>query len=78
VIKGLLGRRHIGKTLEHLPIVTPRTNSYPRKPKYGNRMGGIKPAHFFEPAMNGTDELWKNKFVETLKKKAKERKLLDE
>jgi hypothetical protein len=51
---------------------------YPRKPKYGNRMGGIKPAHFFEPAMNGTDELWKNKFVETLKKKAKERKLLDE
>lgn len=52
--------------------------AYARKPKYANRNGGIKPAHFFEPTLSGTQELWMEKFTETMEKKAKERKLLDE
>lgn len=50
----------------------------PRKSKSSGWKGGIKPAHFFEPALSGTEELWKKKFTETMEKKAKERKLLDE
>ena len=50
----------------------------PRKTRTSGWRGGIKPAHFFEPAISGADELWKKKFTETLNKKAKERKLLNE
>lgn len=50
----------------------------PRKAISSGWKGGIKPAHFFEPAMSGADELWKKTFVDSMKRKAKERKLLDE
>ena len=52
--------------------------TYARKPKYANRKGGIKPAHFFEPALSGVDDTMKKRFEESLVKKAKERKLADE
>ena len=50
----------------------------PRKSISSGWRGGIKPSHFFEQAMSGTDEMWKRTFYDAMDKKAKERKLLDE
>lgn len=51
---------------------------YKRKKISAGWKGGIKPTHFFERAMEGEEMTWKKKFVDLLRQKAKERKLLDE
>lgn len=52
--------------------------AYARKPKSANRNGGIKPAHFFEPAIEGIDQIMMKRFEEVFVKKVKERQLADE
>ena len=49
-----------------------------RKSKSSGWKGGIRPAHFFEPALVGVDKIMEQKFEETFIKKMKERKLIDE
>lgn len=51
---------------------------YKRKKVSAGWKGGIKPTHFFERAMEGEEMTWKKKFEDSLRQKAKERKLLDE
>ena len=52
--------------------------TYKRKAISAKWKGGIKPRNFFDKALAGEDDVWKKKFEESLKKKARERKILDE
>ena len=51
--------------------------AYPRKPKYSNRRGGIKPAHFFESSMNGVEDVMQKRFEEHFLAAVKKQKLAD-
>ena len=51
--------------------------AYPRKPKYSNRLGGIKPAHFFESSMTGVEDVMQKTFEEHFLATVKKQGLAD-
>lgn len=51
--------------------------SEPRKRGSAKWKGGIRPAHFYEKAERGKEEVWKKNFLKELNRRAKERAMLD-
>ena len=49
-----------------------------RKRKSAHFKGGIKPRHFFEPALAGIESKFKTNLIQELDKRARERKLADD